>query len=94
MLSPEEAKLAAEKGIFLEISARKGHSLTNGHVAKLALQTGARLIVDSDSHTVGDLLTDAFASDVAHGAGLDDAACKSVLTSSAEALVKKIRSQH
>src|SRR5512136_2583665 len=51
LLTPEEAKLAAEKDIFLEISARKGHSLTNGHVSKLALKAGAKLLVDSDAHT-------------------------------------------
>ena len=44
MLSPEEARLAAANHIFLEISARKGHSLTNGHVAKLGLKAGAKML--------------------------------------------------
>ena len=94
LLSPEEARLAAEKGVFLEISARKGHSLTNGHVAKLGLKAGAKLLVDSDSHDVDDLLTEAFASAVAHGAGLDDKTCKTILTSNAELLVNKIRAKY
>jgi putative hydrolase len=89
-----EAELAAEKGIFLEITARKGHSLTNGYVAKLAQKTGARLVVDSDAHTDCDLLTDAFASAVIHGTGLDEAACADVLTVNPEILVKKILSQY
>ncbi|MBW2467138.1 MAG: histidinol phosphate phosphatase domain-containing protein, partial [Deltaproteobacteria bacterium] len=37
----KEATLAAEKGIFLELTGRKGHSLTNGHVARVAADTGA-----------------------------------------------------
>ncbi len=86
----EEAKLAAQKGIFLEISARKGHSLTNGHVAKTALLAGAKLLLDSDSHREGDLLTDSFASAVVHGAGLEDAVCQEILTVNPELLVKKI----
>jgi putative hydrolase len=90
LLTQEEARLAAEKGIFLEISARRGHSLTNGHVARLARETGAKLLVDSDSHTDGDLLTDVFASSLIHGTGLDDAACMEVLTVNPEILVKKV----
>ena len=30
--------LPRERGVLLEITARKGHSLSNGHVAKLALK--------------------------------------------------------
>lgn len=93
-LTPEEAALAAKKGIYLEISARKGHSLTNGHVAKLAQKAGASMLVDSDSHREGDLLTDEFAFAVARGAGLDEEACRKILTSNAEALVSKLISRY
>jgi putative hydrolase len=90
LLTSEEARLAAERNVFLEISTRRGHSLTNGHVAKLAREAGARLLVDSDSHTDGDLLTDAFANAVIHGTGLDDAACAEALNVNPEILVKKV----
>src|SRR5665647_148332 len=40
-ITEEEAALAARKNILLELSGRKGHSLTNGHVAKMAERTGA-----------------------------------------------------
>jgi putative hydrolase len=94
LISPEEARLAAENGVFLEISARQGHSLTNGHVAKLGLKAGAKLLVDSDSHGVDDLLTDAYAGAVAHGAGLDDKACSTILTFNPELLAGKIREKY
>jgi histidinol phosphatase-like PHP family hydrolase len=71
LLSPEEAALAAENGTFLEISARKGHSLTNGHVAKLAQRAGARLLLNSDAHRPDDLLTTSLALSIAYGAGLE-----------------------
>jgi putative hydrolase len=32
----EDIKLATERGVYLQISARHGHSLTNGHVAVMA----------------------------------------------------------
>lgn len=94
LLTPEEAQLAAEKGIFLEISARRGHSLTNGHVAKLAQKTGAKLLVNSDSHSEGDLLTETFANAILQGTGLEDAACQPVLNTNPELLVKKILARH
>lgn len=70
LLTPEEAELAASKGIFLELSGRKGHSLTNGHVAKLALAAGCRLAVNADAHGPGDFLSARMAELVALGAGL------------------------
>jgi len=70
LLSLEDARLAAERGVFLEITARKGHSLTNGHVAKLALETGASLVLNSDGHAPGDFLTEDLAPKIVQGAGL------------------------
>ena len=80
LLSLEEAQLAATNGIFLEISARKGHCLTNGHITSLAQQVGAKLLLNSDAHNEHDLLTTSLAAAIAHGAGLDDIACRQVLT--------------
>jgi histidinol phosphatase-like PHP family hydrolase len=72
LITPEEAAQAAKNGVLLEITSRKGHSLSNGHVAAVARETGARLIMDTDSHEPGDLITDDFARAVLSGAGLDD----------------------
>jgi len=73
LISPEDAALAAERGVLLEISAHKGHSLTNGHVARLAKQFGAGLVINTDAHAPGDLISLDFARRVALGAGLDEA---------------------
>lgn len=69
-ISEEEVILAADKGVMLELSGRKGHSLTNGHVARLALDAGAKLVVNADAHDPGDFLTAEMAKKVAMGAGL------------------------
>lgn len=72
LITPEEVARAAERGIVLEITTRKGHSLTNGHVAKLALAHGAKLTVNSDSHSPGDLTSLPMARRVALGAGMTE----------------------
>ena len=69
-ISEEDARLAAAKGIFLELSGRKGHSLTNGHVVRMAQAAGALLAVNADAHEPGDFMTAQRAETVALGAGL------------------------
>jgi putative hydrolase len=70
LISEEEVVMAAEKGIFLEISARKGHCLTNGHVAQLAKKHGAELVLNSDAHEPSDLISEEQARKIVLGAGL------------------------
>jgi len=65
-------RLAAQRGVCLELSARKGHSLSNGHVARMALAHGAMLVVNSDAHAPGDLVPLEMARKVALGAGLSE----------------------
>ena len=72
LLTQEEAELARQRGIALEITARRGHCLTNGLVAKMAQATGARLILNTDAHTDTDLITIEKAEKIAHGAGVED----------------------
>ena len=69
-ISEDDARLAAERGVALEISGRGGHSFTNGHVAAMARRTGARLVFNTDCHTPGDLMGRPMAERVALGAGM------------------------
>lgn len=66
----EDVRLAADRGVFLEITGRKGHSLTNGYVAAMAIKHGARMVLNADAHGPGDFLTSRMAEVVALGAGL------------------------
>ncbi len=70
LLTAEEAEVAANNGIYLEITTRKGHSLTNGHVARIARQTKSPLILNSDTHAPGDLVDMGMARKIALGAGM------------------------
>lgn len=74
LITDEEAALAAAKGVHLEITARGGHSLTNGHVARAAIAAGASMLLNTDSHAPGDLIDAAFARKVVVGAGLPELA--------------------
>lgn len=70
LISEKEAKTAADRGICLEITTRKGHSLSNGHVAKIAKKVGAKLILDNDAHSPADFVGEKMAIKIALGAGL------------------------
>lgn len=70
LITEQDARLAVEKGVHLEITTRKGHSLTNGHVAAMARAFGARLVIDNDAHAPGDLVSQDMRRMIALGAGL------------------------
>jgi putative hydrolase len=56
-IKEEEAIMAKVNGIYLELSARKGHRSGNLHVAKMAKRYGAKLLVNTDAHSETDLIT-------------------------------------
>jgi putative hydrolase len=70
MITVEEAREAAANGICLEITSRGGHSLANGHVVRVAREAGARLVLNTDTHTPGDMIDQEMARLVARAAGL------------------------
>ncbi len=80
LITEEDAWLAKENQVCLEITSRGGHNTTNGHVAKMAKKTGASLVVNTDSHAAEDLITDEMAFKVAVGAGLDEKDARKILS--------------
>jgi len=89
-LTAAEARRAAERGCLIEITARKGHSLTNGHVARVALEAGASMVVNTDTHAPGDLIDLATAERVALGAGLPPEAARAATVETPQALVRRL----
>ncbi|MDI9633533.1 MAG: histidinol phosphate phosphatase domain-containing protein [Methanolinea sp.] len=79
-LTAEEAALARENGVAVELTARCGHNRTNGHVARVALEAGCTLVIDSDAHAPGDLMDARARRVVGMGAGLTPAQCESILS--------------
>ncbi|MGC9360242.1 MAG: histidinol phosphate phosphatase domain-containing protein [Anaerolineae bacterium] len=70
LITPEVAQALAERDALCEITARKGHCLTNGHVARICIEAGTKMVVNTDAHAPSDLATLAFARAIAEGAGL------------------------
>lgn len=91
LITESEAELAAKNGVFLELSARRGHALANGHVAALARKTGAHLLINSDSHQPADLLTWEFMYRVGRGAGLNAAELEQVICEAPQRLLRKLK---
>ena len=90
ILTDEEAILAKTQQIFVELSARPGHSLSNGHVARTALNREARLLLDSDAHGPEDLLRPDLSLKIAKGAGLNDNQTHTLLVSNPKKLLTKL----
>ncbi len=91
LLTKEEASIAKENNVFIEISARKGHSLTNGHVAKVAGSVDAKLLLGSDAHNEGDLLSKDMVIAVLRGSGLDESAIEEVFQTNPNLLMDKFQ---
>ncbi len=90
-MTPQVAKLAAKNGVFIEITARRGHCTTNPHVAKLAMEAGALMLLNSDAHEEDDLLTDQLAKDILRQAGISSRKFKQVLEYNPLKLLQRIR---
>lgn len=88
LITEEDAILAAAKGICLEVTTRRGHSLTNGHVVSMARRFGAPLVMNTDAHGPQDLVSKEMAVKIAQGAGMADEEIRQMFRNS-EALVKK-----
>ena len=88
-ITDEEAARAAANGVALELTARGGHNITNGHVARVARATDAQLVVNTDAHTPSDFLDQARAYRVALGAGLTNDEAETALADNAWSIVSR-----
>ncbi len=70
LITEAEMQAAKDQNVLIEISARRGHSLTNGHVAHLAEKVGTKLVINTDAHSPGDLIDRETAVKIVLGAGL------------------------
>ncbi|HCC68522.1 MAG TPA: PHP domain-containing protein [Nitrospiraceae bacterium] len=70
LISRDDAIMARENGVALELTARKGHCLANGHVASMARECGATIIINTDAHGPQDLITKAWARAILLSSGI------------------------
>jgi histidinol phosphatase-like PHP family hydrolase len=88
LITEEEVLSAKANAVFLELTSRKGHSLTNGHVARLAQEAKAPLVLNSDAHAPGDIWPIARLHEIVVGAGLTEDAYQTMIKN-AEQIVER-----
>ncbi len=90
LVTEAECIEAAKRSVRFEITSRAGHGISNGHVAAMAKRHGVKMLVNTDAHAPGDLISRKRAELVALGAGLDSGDYRRMVEN-AEELLKKIR---
>jgi histidinol phosphatase-like PHP family hydrolase len=90
LISEEEAEIAKENDVYLELTSRRGHCLSNGYVARVAREVGAHLVLNTDLHSPDDFLTEERAAQILAGAGLGPSEVTKVMVENPRALLKKL----
>ena len=91
LITQDTAAAARETGVFIEVTSRRGHSMANGHVVQTALAAGAPMIINSDTHAPGDILTPRHAEHVARCAGIPEDLLQAVLQDNPVAVLQRMR---
>lgn len=89
LIAKEDVERARDRGVALEITTRRAHGITNGHVARLAREAGATMVLNSDTHGPDDILSARVRERAILGAGLD-AGFLEKLASNSFRLVEKL----
>lgn len=91
IISEEDLLLAKENGVTLEISSRKGHSLSNGYVAQGAIRFGVPLSINTDAHSPTDLITKETAIKILLGSGIEYIRIESIFDNSKAIVERALR---
>lgn len=89
-LAEDDARAAAASGVFIELSASPGACYANGHLYALAQRTGAPVMVNSDAHAEGALLTPRKVAAVLLGTGAPESYLETVRDGMARRLLQRI----
>jgi putative hydrolase len=85
----DEAQLAKDNDVYLEITCRHGHNQTNGHVYKTGTAVSAKFLVNTDTHECGDISTHESARRVALAAGMSESEADITLLKNPVSLLRK-----
>lgn len=91
LIATEDILFAKDRGVALEITSRKGHSLSNGYVARGAIKFGVSLTINTDSHSPGDLITKETARKILLAAGVDENRIDTIFENSRLLVEKALR---
>lgn len=90
-ITAETARIAAENGVFIEITTRRGHCMTNSHVARMATKAGALMLLNTDSHCEDDLLSEELARATLTEAGIGKRNFQAILEDNPLKLLQRIK---
>jgi histidinol phosphatase-like PHP family hydrolase len=93
LLTVEEASLAAQNNIFIELTARKNHSAANSHVASVSQKAKARLLVSSDAHDENDLLMPSLVESILHQANINQRQRRQIIDRNPLLLIEKVKNR-
>ena len=91
IITTEEVQLAKKNDIFLEITTRGGHALGNGRVADLAMDIGAKMVVNSDAHSPSDFMSMKLAQRTAIGAGIPESMFEEIFVKNPDEIINRIK---
>lgn len=89
-ISEEDAEMARDNEIYLELTSRKGHCIVNGYIARVAMRTKVKLIMSSDLHSPAEFLSQENAFQVVLGAGLEKGEALKTIRDNPKEILKRV----
>jgi histidinol phosphatase-like PHP family hydrolase len=91
-IKEDDVILAADRGVALEITTRKSHAAANAHVYALAKANEAKLVLNTDSHSPDNLISDEEAKKFLTALGMDQKEINAIFGTSRD-IVKRLKSK-
>lgn len=88
-LAQKDLRAAMENGVYVELTAKRAHALTNGHIGRLITEHDAPYVIDGDVHAPEQFVSEELARTVAAGAGLPKRLVEKGLKDHPRALLKR-----
>lgn len=90
LLKKEEAEIALKNDVYIEITARNGHSISNGHVANVCREIGNKIIINTDTHSPDNIITFEKSKIIGLGAGLNENEVKKAIIDNPRELIERL----
>ncbi len=90
LIIEDDVKLAVANGVALEVTTRRGHAYSNGHLVELARKHGAKLVVNNDAHSPDDYVGAERAMWILLGAGLTPDEANEVFNNNKDIFINKL----
>ena len=76
--------------MYIEITARNGHSLSNGHVANVCREVGNKMIINTDTHSPDNIITFERSKIIGLGAGLNESEVEKAIVDNPRELIERL----